>query len=172
MQDDEGWTHVGRRPDPVVVPEPVVVRAPAVRQPLRVTGSIDRWFYDRGYGFIRIAGRRDNLYIREQNIRDRDYVPSRGDEVSCIVLTEGRRDEAGDLAPVRYTGTIQNWLQAKDFGFIDVDGSGRLFIHLKNVRGYERSTMSSAYVPRPGDRVEFGQVSNRGRMEASDLIHI
>ena len=173
VQDDEGWTHVGRRPDPVVVLEPVVVPAPVVEQgPRRVTGSIDRWFDDRGYGFIRIAGRRDNLYIREQNIRNRDYVPSRGDEVSCIVLTEGRRDEAGDLAPVRYTGTIQNWLDAKDFGFIDVDGGGRLFIHLKNVRGYDHRSRSSDYTPRPRERVEFGQVSNRGRMEATDLIQI
>ena len=161
------WTRVGRaRPEPTH------------REPPRITGFIDRWISERGIGFIRVDGRQRNLYFSLRNIQD-GYIPTRGEEVSCTVFTGKRGDEAGDLRPVRYTGTIRSWDAKVAYGFIimdDPDYRGDLFIPIKNIRGYDHRTRTSEYVPRRNDRVECGRITRtvRGeqRFEAYELVQM
>ena len=164
---EDSWTRVGRaRPEPTH------------REPPRITGFIDRWISERGIGFVRVDGRQRNLYVSLRNIQD-GYIPIRGEEVSCTVFTGKRGDEAGDLRPVRYTGTIRSWDAKVAYGFIimdDPDYRGDLFIPIKNIRGYDHRTRTSEYVPRRNDRVECGRITRtvRGeqRFEAYELVQM
>ena len=141
-----------------------------VTEPVRVRGTIQNWIHAKtySYGFIDMySGGR--MFIHEKNMRN-PFTPNRGEEVEFEVISRDGRDEAVDLTSVRYTGSIQRWLGNKDFGFIDVHGGERLFIHLKNVRGYDPKTRSCDYTPRQGHRVEFSLTTTRGRDEALDLV--
>ena len=129
-------------------------------------------------GFVRVDGRRQNLYVSLRNIQD-GYVPVRGEEVSCTVFTGRRGDEAGDLRPVRYTGAIRSWDTNVAYGFMKIDDPsyrGDLFVPIKNIRGYDYHTRTSEYVPHRRDRVECGRitrsVNGEQRFEAYDLVHM
>jgi len=64
------------------------------------TGTIEKWWADRGYGFITpdLGGR--EIFFHFNSICDRSFFPTRGARVS-FVLSTGRsgRQHADEVAP-------------------------------------------------------------------------
>ena len=62
------------------------------------------------------------------------------------------------------TGTVKFYNSQKGFGFIQPDGGGKdVFVHISAVERAGMSTLSE------GQKVSFDVVSERGKLEASNL---
>jgi len=140
---------------------------PPVQEAPRMRGRIQNWIDHKDYGFVNVDGG-GRLFFHRNRISEHGYNPSRDDIVQFDIITNRGRDECGNVSrvsAVRYTGRIQNWVSNKNFGFINVNGGGRIFIHSRHVT-------EDNYIPSRGDNVEFTIVSSNGRQEANQLVHV
>ena len=148
---------------PVVAPSPHAV----ARAAPRMRGRIQNWINHKDFGFINVDGGA-RLFIHRNRISQHGYIPSRGDFVEFDIMTNHGSDEACNLTlvpPEKHRGRIQNWISKENYGFIDVQGGGRLFIHIRRIN-------EDNYIPRKGDVVEFNIITSRGKQEASELTRV
>eukprot|EP00747_Dinoflagellata_sp_TGD_P123307 gnl/TRDRNA2_/TRDRNA2_173794_c0_seq9.p1 gnl/TRDRNA2_/TRDRNA2_173794_c0~~gnl/TRDRNA2_/TRDRNA2_173794_c0_seq9.p1 ORF type:complete len:328 (+),score=91.74 gnl/TRDRNA2_/TRDRNA2_173794_c0_seq9:142-1125(+) len=143
------------------------------------SGRVQRWFTDKGYGFIQPDAGGPTVFFHAKELTEqgnKDTIQD-GDQVSFVRLWNAMRGQhqAVQVRPAGSSGSdlsvtgdgmtehgkVQRWFPDKGFGFITpkgTDGNSNIYFHIT-------SLITRDVLPAEGDDVTFHRVFSRGRQQ-------
>ena len=147
----------------------------------RQVSKVKFWHRKYSYGYI-VSDNGDNFPFNEKNLKNDDYIPKEGDEVSFIPLEGNSVIFANEIArendtassdnlsqtdndqPKIEESTIQNWLSEKEYGFIDNPNGDNYYFSHSHVLSCSKDKLNK------GIKVKFeAHTSEEGKLQAKKV---